>query len=298
MARVAEPHLDALSILREARRHGQIRDDDWHRCSQQWSSARLWQVYAAEGAERLRATGDTSGGVVLEGVKPWCSLADRASHALVTAWVDDQHRGLFAVDLCHPGVAPADGAMAGGQSTTWAARGLPQVRSTAVTFDAVPAIAVGEPQWYLTRPGFAWGGVGVAAVWYGATVALARTLRAVALRREPDQVSLLHLGAVDTALARARAVLAEAAAVADDPRTPDVETTLVAQRARQVVADSADEVLTRVGHALGPAPLTGDEDHARRVADLTVYLRQHHAERDLARQGGQVRDDQPGWRWW
>ena len=54
----------------------------------------------------------------------------------------------------------------------------------------------------------------------------------------------------------------------------------------------------RVGHALGPAPLTGDEDHARRVADLTVYLRQHHAERDLARQGEQVLGDADGWRWW
>ena len=29
-------------------------------------------------------------------------------------------------------------------------------------------------------------------------------------------------------------------------------------------------------------PLTSDETHARRVADLGVYVRQHHAERDLA----------------
>ena len=66
---------------------------------------------------------------------------------------------------------------------------------------------------------------------------------------------------------------------------------------RQVVADSAEETLTRLAHALGPAPLTGDEEHARRVADLTVYLRQHHAERDLARQGSMVLDHQEGWRW-
>jgi hypothetical protein len=66
---------------------------------------------------------------------------------------------------------------------------------------------------------------------------------------------------------------------------------------RQVVADSAEEILSRVGHALGPAPLTGDESHARRVADLTVYLRQHHAERDLARQGAMVLDSVEGWTW-
>jgi hypothetical protein len=34
--------------------------------------------------------------------------------------------------------------------------------------------------------------------------------------------------------------------------------------------------------------LTGDERHARRVADLQVYLRQEHAERDQAALGSAV----------
>ncbi len=295
VARVAEPHLDALAILREARRHGQVRDEDWQARSPDWSAARLWQVYAAEGGERLVAT-ESDDGWTLTGVKPWCSLADRATHALVTAWVDDDQRSLFAVDLASADVSPP--ADATDQSNRWAARGLDQVRSTPVAFHAAPGVAICQPQWYLTRPGFSWGGTGVAAIWYGAAVGLARTLRAASERRDPDQIALLHLGAVDTALARARAVLVEAAQVADDADTEPAEAVLVTQRARQVVADAADEVLARVGHALGPAPLTGDEDHARRVADLTVYLRQHHAERDLARQGEQVLGDAGGWRWW
>ena len=49
-------------------------------------------------------------------------------------------------------------------------------------------------------------------------------------------------------------------------------------------------MLARTGHALGPAPLTLDDTHARRVADLTVYLRQHHAERDVAALGRAVLD--------
>jgi hypothetical protein len=49
-------------------------------------------------------------------------------------------------------------------------------------------------------------------------------------------------------------------------------------------------VLERVGHALGPAPLARDERHARRVADLQLYLRQHHAERDEAALGRAVLD--------
>jgi len=40
--------------------------------------------------------------------------------------------------------------------------------------------------------------------------------------------------------------------------------------------------------ALGAGPLGHDEAHSRRVADLTVYLRQHHAERDFADLGAQV----------
>jgi len=295
VARVTEPHLDALSVLREARRHGQVDDRDWNASSADWSAARLWQVYAAEGSERLTAERYDEQWR-LSGIKPWCSLADRADHALVTAW-DGEHRRLFAVDLVQEGVHRPDEGTYAGQPTTWAARGLARVRSTALTFGDVRAVAVGGPGWYLTRPGFAWGGAGVAAVWYGASVGLARRLRRATRDREPDQVALLHLGAVDTALARARAVLADAAAVADDPATSAEEAVLVCSRVRQVVADAAEEILVRVGHALGPAPLTGDEDHARRVADLTVYLRQHHAERDLARQGELVLGTEAGRAW-
>ncbi|MDQ6648856.1 MAG: acyl-CoA dehydrogenase, partial [Actinomycetota bacterium] len=41
-------------------------------------------------------------------------------------------------------------------------------------------------------------------------------------------------------------------------------------------------VLDRVGRALGAGPLCLDPVQAQRAADLPVYLRQSHAERDLA----------------
>ncbi len=63
---------------------------------------------------------------------------------------------------------------------------------------------------------------------------------------------------------------------------------MLAARVRAVVHDAAETCLRTVGHALGPGPLTGDDVHARRVADLTVYLRQHHADRDLARLGESI----------
>ena len=63
---------------------------------------------------------------------------------------------------------------------------------------------------------------------------------------------------------------------------------LVATRTRQLVSDAARQVLATAATALGPAPLVAVEEHARRVADLEVYLRQHHGDRDLAALGAQV----------
>jgi hypothetical protein len=60
---------------------------------------------------------------------------------------------------------------------------------------------------------------------------------------------------------------------------------MLALRVRQVVRESAEEVLRRADHALGPGPLAAEEEHAARVADLHLYLRQEHAERDQAALG-------------
>ena len=52
-----------------------------------------------------------------------------------------------------------------------------------------------------------------------------------------------------------------------------------------MVETAVDEAITRTARALGPAPLCEDAQHAKRVADLTIYVRQSHAERDLERLG-------------
>ena len=287
VARAVEPHLDALAILDEARRDGEsvatgLPDDA------------VWGVFAAEGQGRLLASPSPSGTWSLTGPKSWCSLADRVSHALVTAWLDDDERGLFVVDLGHDGVRPQTAQRA------WVARGLAQVGSTGLELTDVPAVQVGGPGWYLRRPGFAWGGIGVAAVWFGATVAVARRVRQAALAREPDQIALAHLGATDVALARARAVLLDTARAVDGPRVDAAVSARLALRVRHVVADTAEEVLLRAGHALGPAPLALEEEHARRVSDLGLYMRQHHGERDAAALGSMLLGEpvEGEWSWW
>ena len=280
-ARVVEPHLDALAILGEA-------DTDGHRPdlpSLGVDASSCWGVFAAEGpGTRLTATQDADGWR-LDGVKPWCSLAGMLSHGLITAHTDAGRR-LFAVGLRAPGVRVQDGG--------WHAKGLSTVVSGPVEFAAVRAVPVGPAGWYLARPGFWWGGIGVAAVWWGGAVGVARALHA-RCHSSPDQpVLVLHLGAVDAALHASGAVLAAAAADIDEHT--GVDGRLLAARVRGTVHDSAEFTLLRTGHALGPAPLALDAAHARRVADLTLYLRQHHAERDQADTGRYLAEaESPPW---
>ena len=266
-ARVAEAHLDALAILHQA---GHPAGPD-----------RTWGVFAAEGPGTALTATRTGDRWWLDGSKPWCSLAGLLSHALVTAHVTgpagDQGRRLFAVDLRQPGVTVHD--------DVWAARGLCQVPSGPVDFSAVVADPVGDDGWYLRRPGFAWGGIGVAAVWWGGAVGLARTLYASAQGRAPDQIALAHLGAVDLVVTGAGHALAAAATAIDAGEAEGTAGSLLAARVRGMVARAVDEVIFHVGHALGPAPLALDARHAQRVADLQLYVRQHHAERDDAALG-------------
>ncbi|RKT78801.1 alkylation response protein AidB-like acyl-CoA dehydrogenase [Terracoccus luteus] len=284
VARVVEPHLDALAVLAQVEADGLLPDGALDAVGV--DDGATWGVYAAEGpGARLEAhpDRDASGHEValLTGRKPWCSLAGRVSHALVTAWCGPDERRLYAVDLRHAGVTVAT-------DVAWAARGLTAVTSGPVDLVDVPAVPVGPPGWYLHRPGFAWGGIGVAAIWFGGAVGVARRLAEQAARREPDQLALAHLGAVDGALHAARAALAEAAAVVDatsNGTSTGVDPAVLALRTRQVVARAAETVLEHVAHALGPAPLTLEDEHARRVADLQVYVRQEHAERDQATLG-------------
>jgi alkylation response protein AidB-like acyl-CoA dehydrogenase len=246
-----------------------------------------WGVFAAEGpGEPLRA--EPSGAAyVLRGRKHWCSLASVLDRGLVSARVGEQ-RQLFAVDLTHPGVTAVSG--------TWVARGLTAVDSGPVDFADVPATAVGAPGWYLERPGFAWGGIGVAAVWFGGAVGVARRLLAASDHRPPDQVALMHLGAVDAQLHAARCTLEQAAFALDAGVLTGADGWRAALRARESVALAAEHVLRRAAHGMGPGPLATDEDHARRVADLELYLRQWHAERDQAALGEAL--TRPGARAW
>lgn len=265
--RLAEAHTDAAAILTELDGPTPERDQ-------------LWGVWAAEAPDSVVVASDAHDGVMLNGRKAWCSGAGLCTHALVTARRDDDHRGLYAVDLRADGVQPL--------AASWRNAGMRDSDTRSVLFTDVPAVPVGAPGEYLSRPGFWYGAIGVAACWLGGARAVAGPLyRAVADEHCPasaDAHAHAHLGAIDAALAAAEAMLVSAACVVDSSPN-DVRAELIARRVRAVVEHAVDEAITRTGRALGPAPLALDGRHAQRVADLTMYVRQSHAERDLATLG-------------
>jgi hypothetical protein len=259
-ARIMEAHSDALAILAEA---GEPVPDG------------RWGVFAAEAPNvELRGRQDRSGWIV-EGTKPWCSLGGLLDHALVTAHTDGG-RQLFSVDLDQTSVRAEP-------PTAWIARGLRSVPSGPVHFDRAAARPVGPPGWYLDRPGFAWGGIGVAACWFGGAHAIAEPLRANG--GDTDDLRALAIGTVDVALHAAAVCLNDAAHLVDAGEAGGEAGTTLALRVRSIVAGAVETTLRQSRHALGPAPLAFDDGYARRVADIELYVLQHHGERDLATLG-------------
>lgn len=256
LAKVVEPHHDAVAILRDL--DGPAAEP-----------GSIWGVWAAEPPFAVLKAGTRDDRAVLTGTKAFCSGWGVSTHALVTAVTDDGP-GLFAVRL-DAGVRLDEDA------PPWSGAGMRRARTSTLVFDEVEALAVGRPGDYVDRPGFWHGAIGVAAVWAGGTAGIAETLDRS--RDRLDAHALAHLGAVRAMLAADEAILDRAARWIDAHPRDDARR--VAQETRAVIAAHAAEVIDRVGRALGPGPLVADPDHATRVADLTVFVRQHHAERDL-----------------
>lgn len=272
LARLGEGHADAVAILAEL-------------CAPRPVAGSRWGVWAAQPSGPGLNASQAGDDWFLTGTKQYCSGARVCTHALVTAAAPDGNR-LFAVRT--DALVPRPG--------TWPATGMAGSDTLNVDFDHIAAEPVGPAGAYTGRAGFWHGGAGVAACWYGGARAVGRVLLASARQRDVGPFALAHLGAVDIALGTARAALDGAAATIDaDPADHADSGRGRALRVRALVESAATDVLGRVGRALGAGPLGHDEAHSRRVADLTVYLRQHQAERNLAELGTLVKERGTSW---
>jgi alkylation response protein AidB-like acyl-CoA dehydrogenase len=272
LAKLYEGHTDALAILREL---GELRAAGG--ASQMWA---VWAAEAPRGRTLIRTEED--GGIRLEGSKCWCSGAADVTHGLLTAWHEDG-RGpqLVSVTMAQPGIAVS--------SDAWHAVGMAGSASLNVSFHGAHARLVGSEGQYLVRAGFWHGGAGVAACWYGGAKALGESLRQAVMRSgaaSAHAFRLAALGKVELALAQTAALLREAAAWID--ANPRQDASAVALRARLAAEQCAATVQDECGRALGAAAYCLDADFARRAADLPVFIRQSHGERDFAALGSKV----------
>jgi hypothetical protein len=262
LAKLYEGHTDALAILTELDAPIPLVHT-------------TWSVWAAEPpSAKLRVVRDADGQARLTGRKAWCSGAAVLTHALVTAWNQADEQCLVAVELAQDGIKL--------NPEPWQAVGMGATASADVEFLNAAGAFVGIPGEYVNRPGFWHGGAGVAACWYGASATLAEALRADVAERS-DVHAAAHLGAVEIALASAAAILREAAARIDV--APEANACALALRVRETVERAASTTLERVGRALGAGPLCRNARIARHVADLPIFVRQSHAEHDLAHLG-------------
>ena len=68
-------------------------------------------------------------------------------------------------------------------------------------------------------------------------------------------------------------------------RSPDSVGMAEALAIRHVVAAGCRDVIASSQRATGPGPQVFDDAHAQRIADLGLYIEQHHHEADLAEIG-------------
>ena len=269
LAKLFEGHTDALAIFDEV---GYARG----------SERRVWGVWAAESPQgRARLVGPpTAPHSRLVGTKCWCSGAATATHGLLTAWIEGEPLPqLVSVEIEQPGVRV--------DSTAWQAVGMAGSASLDVHFDDAIAEPVGKPGQYLTRPGFWQGGAGVAACWFGGAQAVADALyrSVLAAGGEPRSNDFRNAacGKVDLELRSTAALLREVARWIDSH--PQADARAQALRARLAAERCARVVLDEVGRTLGATPFCRDAGFARMAADLPVFIRQSHAERDFAALG-------------
>ena len=264
LLKLFEGHTDALAILAEIDGPGAPAGSSWG----------VWCAEAPGARLALRQVPD--GRYVLDGRKAWCSGAAGLSHALVSCWNEAGEACLASVAMNQPGVqVTGDG---------WEAVGMAGSASVDVVFSGARAFPVGAPGAYLARPGFWHGGAGIAAAWYGAACAVASHLHARAQHAAPDAVRLAQLGQIDCLQRACAALLREGAQQID--QQPQHDAMELALRLRLAVEDCATQVLQLATRALGAGPLCRDARFARLAADLPVFLRQSHAERDQATLGG------------
>jgi alkylation response protein AidB-like acyl-CoA dehydrogenase len=273
LARLVEGHFDALAVLAEA---GETAEP-----------GAVYGVWAARHSPGGTTAVLTVDGWRLEGTKAFCSGSARIDRALVTAECADGYR-LFDISVAEHVTRVHAG--------SWPAVGMADSLSETLDFGGPPLPirrAIGPPDFYLERPGFWFGATGVAACWYGGSRGLVEDVLQ-SIGPHPSEAIEAELGHAVAHLDLMRTTLHSAAREIDaDPADRAGAAKRRALITRHAVHHAAQQVLVHAAAAGGARPFCLHAEQARRVADLYVYLTQHHGPQDAGVLGQMARDEWP-----
>lgn len=262
--RLAEGHIDAVRILHQAGRSP--------------VPAALYGVWASRsrgGGPRIDVR---DGQFCLTGTIPFASGAGLIDRALVSALTPEGTTVLVDAAVREWSF----------DESSWQTSAMLPSRSFTVTVhdESLPRDAqVGPDGFYLDRPGFFPGGVGVAAVWAGGAARVADLLEEFLSTGSPlAGPQQGHLGRITTELAAIGSALELAGlrlpAVLE---TPPMDTTVLQRfstEVRAVVGAAVRRLLDSARAAAGPAGIAQHPGLGAAIADLDLYVRQQPADRD------------------
>ncbi len=260
LARLVEGHADAMRIADQAGAR---------------PGAGVYGVWASRSAGTGLTVTASPRGWTLDGVLRFASGIGLIDRALVSARLDADHHLLL--DIAADQVDP--------DLTSWNTTAMDAARSFTVRVDAgVPGTAqVGDADFYLSRPGFVVGGLGVAAVWAGGARHVVEAVAAGLREFTPTAHQELRLGLMEQAVWTAELAVSSTAARLTGLKQDDVAAEI--SMARTAVVLSCDTVLEHAPLIVGPAGLSTNARLARVLCDLAIYVRQHHLDSEATRLG-------------
>lgn len=275
VARLVEPHLDAVAILHEANGEPE--------------AGCLYAVWASRSTHpvTVRPLGD--GAAQLVGTQPFgggASICDRALIDVV-AVVDapfDTASDSTAIGTILVDVDLRTGRRDGTiliDTSRWRSPAFVDTATGEVAFDRYRlsvAAQIGDAGFYLRRPGFWHGAVGPAAVWCGGVAGLLAEAERAPIRTAHERAGLGELRAMVWGMQAQLRVAGDEADAAPNDATAARERAVMIRHLIERQCVLALDVFTRT---VGPRLLVHDDAVIRRVQELQLYLRQVHYGADL-----------------
>lgn len=259
LARLSEGHVDALRILDQA--------------DAEPVPGALYGVWASRSARTGLSAVVRGDDLEISGTLRFASGSGLLDRSLVPVWLDEHTHVLVDLDVSGLVFDPS----------VWRTAAMTPSRTYETRVDrlVVPRSAQrGPANFYLSRPGFQAGGVGVAACWVGGA---ARVLDVLTdFHPHPNPAQQVRLGQLRTDLVVAAAAVRSGGRVLTDPA---VDTGAVALEVRTAVADAVHRVLASARMLTGPTGLALDDAVSHVIPDLELYVLQHNGDAALAALG-------------